>query len=274
MRVTREMIDAAWRGEYERGRTDWRPHVPTPEAVIRAILEAAMKVLEPPAEPAPEPGPTNAMAMLSNFGPGVLANLGPPPVLEPTVSPIGSGGLSWAGKPKWNCSSSSVGSTSLGLARSRAWPRSLVFIGASCGGRLAARCRRCSITHSEPSRSWGRWRSLSTRCLTRTVARHTARRIHRRILREFPDTAVAESTVRTHVRERKRQMGLERRETFVPLRSASARTTGIDPSSPLVRPLGDPGTGHSECGGGRLLRAHRRRSPAAEDHPGSSHLFR
>jgi hypothetical protein len=60
MRVTREMIDAAWRGEYERGRTDWRPHVPTPEAVIRAMLEAAMKVLEPPAEPAPEPGPTNA----------------------------------------------------------------------------------------------------------------------------------------------------------------------------------------------------------------------
>jgi hypothetical protein len=40
--------------------TDWRPHVPTPEAVIRAMLEAAMKVLEPPAEPAPEPGPTNA----------------------------------------------------------------------------------------------------------------------------------------------------------------------------------------------------------------------
>ena len=37
--------------------------------------------------------------------------------------------------------------------------------------------------------------------------RHTARRIHRRILTEFPDAAVAESTVRNHVRERKRQMG-------------------------------------------------------------------
>jgi hypothetical protein len=46
--------------------------------------------------------------------------------------------------------------------------------------------------------------------------RHTARRIHRRILREFPGTAVAESTVRNHVRERKRQMGLVGRETFVP----------------------------------------------------------
>jgi transposase len=46
--------------------------------------------------------------------------------------------------------------------------------------------------------------------------RHTARRIHRRILREFPDVAVAESTVRNHVRARKRRMGLEKRETFVP----------------------------------------------------------
>ena len=33
--------------------------------------------------------------------------------------------------------------------------------------------------------------------------RHTARRIHRRLLKEFPDSTVAESTVRNHVRERK-----------------------------------------------------------------------
>ncbi len=46
--------------------------------------------------------------------------------------------------------------------------------------------------------------------------RHTARRIHRRILREFPGAVVAESTVRNHVRERKRQLGLVLRETFVP----------------------------------------------------------
>jgi transposase len=46
--------------------------------------------------------------------------------------------------------------------------------------------------------------------------RHTARRINHRILKEFPDAAVAESTVRNHVRERKRQMGLALRETFVP----------------------------------------------------------
>jgi hypothetical protein len=37
--------------------------------------------------------------------------------------------------------------------------------------------------------------------------RHTARRLYHRILTEFPDATVAESTVRNHVRERKRQMG-------------------------------------------------------------------
>jgi len=46
--------------------------------------------------------------------------------------------------------------------------------------------------------------------------RHTARRLYRRILTEFPDAAVAESTVRNHVRARKRAMGLVGRETFVP----------------------------------------------------------
>ena len=46
--------------------------------------------------------------------------------------------------------------------------------------------------------------------------RHTARRIYRRILKEFPGASVAESTVRNHVRERKQQMGLVLRETFVP----------------------------------------------------------
>jgi transposase len=46
--------------------------------------------------------------------------------------------------------------------------------------------------------------------------RHTARRLYRRILTEFPGATIAESTVRNHVRERKRQMGLVGRETFVP----------------------------------------------------------
>jgi hypothetical protein len=58
--------------------------------------------------------------------------------------------------------------------------------------------------------------------------RHTARRIHRRILSEFPDTTVAESTVRNHVRERKRQMGLERCETFVPQSYSWAQEAQVD----------------------------------------------
>jgi transposase len=46
--------------------------------------------------------------------------------------------------------------------------------------------------------------------------RHTARRLYRRILTEFPDSAVAESTVRNYVRGRRRELGLVLRETFVP----------------------------------------------------------
>jgi transposase len=58
--------------------------------------------------------------------------------------------------------------------------------------------------------------------------RHTARRIYRRILTEFPDAAVAESTVRNHVRERKRQMGLASRETFVPQSYSMGQEAQVD----------------------------------------------
>ena len=58
--------------------------------------------------------------------------------------------------------------------------------------------------------------------------RHTARRIHRRILKEFPGASVAESTVRNHVRERKRQMGLVLRETFVPQSYAWGQEAQVD----------------------------------------------
>ena len=58
--------------------------------------------------------------------------------------------------------------------------------------------------------------------------RHTARRIHRRIMREFPGASVAESTVRNHVRERKRQMGLVGRETFVPQSYAWGHEAQVD----------------------------------------------
>jgi transposase len=46
--------------------------------------------------------------------------------------------------------------------------------------------------------------------------RHTAHRIWRRVRDEKPESEVAESTVRRYVRERKRQLGLMKRETFVP----------------------------------------------------------
>ena len=58
--------------------------------------------------------------------------------------------------------------------------------------------------------------------------RHTARRIYRRILIEFPDAAVAESTVRNHVRARKRQMGLASRETFVPQTYSMGQEAQVD----------------------------------------------
>ena len=58
--------------------------------------------------------------------------------------------------------------------------------------------------------------------------RHTARRIYRRMLTEFPDAVVAESTVRNHVRERKRQMGLLLRETFVPQSYSMGQEAQVD----------------------------------------------
>jgi transposase len=58
--------------------------------------------------------------------------------------------------------------------------------------------------------------------------RHTARRIHRRIRKEFPSTPVAESTVRNHVRERRRQLGLVPRETFVPQSHPWGREAQVD----------------------------------------------
>jgi transposase len=46
--------------------------------------------------------------------------------------------------------------------------------------------------------------------------RHTARRIYERIRKEKPGCGVAASTVRRYVRQRKEEMGLAARETFVP----------------------------------------------------------
>lgn len=46
--------------------------------------------------------------------------------------------------------------------------------------------------------------------------RHTAHRIWQRVRAEYPQQRVGESTVRRYVRQRKREMGLAKRETFVP----------------------------------------------------------
>src|SRR3712207_2062368 len=46
--------------------------------------------------------------------------------------------------------------------------------------------------------------------------RHTARRIYHRLRTEMPDYAIAESTVRNYVNERKRVLGLLGREVYVP----------------------------------------------------------
>jgi transposase len=58
--------------------------------------------------------------------------------------------------------------------------------------------------------------------------RHTARRIFRRIRKEFPSTPVAESTVRNHVRERRRQLGPVPREAFVPQSHPWGREAQVD----------------------------------------------
>ena len=58
--------------------------------------------------------------------------------------------------------------------------------------------------------------------------RHTARRIHQRILAELPGCPVAESTVRNHVRERRRVLGRDARPTFVPQSYAWGSEAQVD----------------------------------------------
>jgi transposase len=58
--------------------------------------------------------------------------------------------------------------------------------------------------------------------------RHTAHRIWTRLREEQPEVAIAESTVRQYVRERKRALGLLRRETFVPQQYAWGEEAQVD----------------------------------------------
>jgi hypothetical protein len=100
----------------------------------------------------------------------------------------------------------------LASARSRAWPVNLAFIGAGCARRLAVRCPRRSATPPLPRPKLDVVADFLNQGLDADrqaprEQRQTARRLYRRILTAFPDAAVAESTMRNHVRERKRHMG-------------------------------------------------------------------
>jgi transposase len=58
--------------------------------------------------------------------------------------------------------------------------------------------------------------------------RHTAHRIWRRIRAEWPEQAMAESTIRKYVRERKRELGWSTRATCVPQSYAPGREGQVD----------------------------------------------
>ena len=152
------------------------------------------------------------MALLANFGPVVLTDFGPPPSLN-LRSPdcIGGPGVDWRAKVDLfeqlrREHEFGVG-TIAGVAAKFGVHRRVVR--QAIGSALPPRRRY-------PSRAKPKLgavvdfidKVLEADRQAPRKQRHTARRIYRRILTEFPDAAVAESTVRNHVRERKRQMGL------------------------------------------------------------------
>jgi len=72
--------------------------------------------------------------------------------------------------------------------------------------------------------------------------RHTAHRIWTRIQAEIPGAEIGESTVRQYVRERKRALGLLRRETFVPQQYAWGEEAQVDWYEAVAEVDGAPGT--------------------------------
>lgn len=74
--------------------------------------------------------------------------------------------------------------------------------------------------------------------------RHTARRLWQRLQEERPDCPVAESTVRQYVRERKRELGLTRRETFVPQSYDFGQEAQVDWFEATVELAGERLTAH------------------------------
>lgn len=85
---------------------------------------------------------------------------------------------------------------------------------------------------SRPAPKLGAYRELIDEWLTADLQaprkqRHTARRVWRRLVDEH-GVDVAETTVRDHVRKRRRELGLSLGEVFVPQVHAPARTAEVD----------------------------------------------
>ena len=95
-----------------------------------------------------------------------------------------------------------------------------------------------------PAPKLGEYRELIDGWLTADLLaprkqRHTARRIWRRLVDEH-GADVAEATVREHVRNRRREMGLTVGQVFVPQAHTPARTAEVDWGQALVQLAGSP----------------------------------
>ena len=117
--------------------------------------------------------------------------------------------------------------------RSGRWRRGTGCIGGRSGRRWSRRSRRRSARRwSRPAPKLGEYRELIDGWLIADQLaprkqRHTAKRIWRR-LRRRSRREVAETTVRDHVRKRRRALGLTVGEVFVPQVHAPARTAEVD----------------------------------------------
>lgn len=94
----------------------------------------------------------------------------------------------------------------------------------------------------------GPWREVIDEWLLEDRAaprkqRHTAKRIWRRLVDEH-GVPVAETTVRDHVRKRRRELGLGPREVFVPQRHAPGVAAEVDWGQAQVQLAGEPATVH------------------------------
>jgi hypothetical protein len=140
------------------------------------------------------------MALLSNSGPGVLANFGPPPVPQPTVTLMDQGPfVDW--KAKVDLFEQLRREHQFGVG-------TIAGVAAKFGVHRRV-VRRAIASALQPPHHYAERNKpklgavadfidqvLAEDCRAPRKQRHTARRIHRRILTEFPDATVAESTVR------------------------------------------------------------------------------